>query len=262
MHKPIPHFQDSESTWVGKIKPEDLTEEEHIKIKKGILGYCEGHRVLYKKWALGDCMIPAIFPDGLGRECKEWPSRKSGRKMSDGSDPVYDGYRWIGTKHVWRDEKLYCGFCGEEIVFTHDPYPKGTANILLDEEEFDIVVACHECCERIIGDLYPPREKILEAAKTDGFPSCEKCGNPVTPSFMHGQGLLRDFASCCGEMRDAKDIPWPYKATEAVYKTSPIWKSFFALRGAGGIGENAARIIFHERRIKEIKKEASDATAS
>lgn len=62
-----------ESTWVGKVKPEDLTAAEKADIQAGVLGYCEGHGVLYKKRALDSCLVPLIFTDGLGRACKEWP---------------------------------------------------------------------------------------------------------------------------------------------------------------------------------------------
>jgi hypothetical protein len=62
--------EDMSPTWAG-VTPTDLTDQEKEEVKKGTLGYCENHKVLYKKWALHRCIVPAIFPD-MG-DCKEWP---------------------------------------------------------------------------------------------------------------------------------------------------------------------------------------------
>lgn len=62
--------EDLSATYAG-VKPEDLTDEEKDFIAKGIFGYCDNHKVLYKKWALHQCLVPMIFPD-LGA-CKERP---------------------------------------------------------------------------------------------------------------------------------------------------------------------------------------------
>lgn len=65
------------ATYAGKVGPEDLSLNEIIAIQKEELGYCEGHRVLYKKWALQSCFVPMVFEDGLGRQCNEWlPTHK------------------------------------------------------------------------------------------------------------------------------------------------------------------------------------------
>lgn len=61
-------------TWIGRVDPARLTDEERQAIAAGKLGYCEGHRVLYDKAALPDCMVPRIFDGGLGIPCKEWPA--------------------------------------------------------------------------------------------------------------------------------------------------------------------------------------------
>jgi len=63
---------DVSPTIAGRVAPTDLTEEEREEIKKGNLGYCESHQLLYKKWALDSCVIPSIFPKNT--LCKEWPS--------------------------------------------------------------------------------------------------------------------------------------------------------------------------------------------
>lgn len=59
------------ATWAG-VTPEKLSQEERLRIMAGELGYCEGHRVLYKKSALPSCFIPLVFPGGLGNKCDEW----------------------------------------------------------------------------------------------------------------------------------------------------------------------------------------------
>lgn len=53
------HFSHEEATW-AKVALADLTTEERRLIKAGKLGYCENHRILYKKWALRSCIIPGI----------------------------------------------------------------------------------------------------------------------------------------------------------------------------------------------------------
>jgi len=75
------HFDHEEATWT-KVAPDDLTEDERRLIKEGKLGYCENHRILYKKWALRSCLIPGITckcddPSHLLKAaefgpCKEW----------------------------------------------------------------------------------------------------------------------------------------------------------------------------------------------
>lgn len=60
------------ATFAGRVTPEDLSEAEQAGIQEGTLGYCEGHLVLYQKQALSSCLVPLVFEDGLGRQCKEW----------------------------------------------------------------------------------------------------------------------------------------------------------------------------------------------
>lgn len=64
------------ATWAPNVEVDELTEEERVQIQAGTLGYCEGHAVLYKKWALHSCLVPLIFEDSLGIECKEWPAHE------------------------------------------------------------------------------------------------------------------------------------------------------------------------------------------
>ena len=66
-----------DATYAGQVAPGDLTKAERADITKGVLGYCEGHRILYKKRALHSCLAPLIFKDGLGRICKEWGHPRS-----------------------------------------------------------------------------------------------------------------------------------------------------------------------------------------
>lgn len=261
------HFPYDDATWTGKVRPEDLTDEEREGIRKGELGYCEGHGVLYKRWALHSCIVPSIFADGLGRICKEWSTHGlfprliydrvigSEIRMNEQDKPDYDGWRWISTKHLWQDEKVYCHFCNVAVTYSPDEQERsGMVNVLLDEEEFDCYMACKECTEKVIGDLYPSREKLMEAAKADGLPVCQKCGKQIVPSFMHGWGIVQGSLSCCHEWVESDPTKWPYKACEEVYKTSPIWKSFFARRGHGGMGVKAASILYHERKLRELKE--------
>jgi hypothetical protein len=255
------------ATWAGKIYPSDLTHEERLDIAKGVLGYCEGHGILYKKWAINSCTVPSIFPDGLGRICKEWSTHglftriiaerigRSQPRMNEQGEPNYDGWRWISTKHLWKDEKVYCHFCDVAVTYSPDEQVKsGIVHVLLDEEEFDCYMACKDCTEKVIGDLYPPREKLEEAAKSDGIPACTKCGKQIVPSFMHGWGIVEGSLSCCHEWVEPDLSKWPYKACEAVFKESPISKSFFARRGYGGGGVKAASILYHERKLRELQK--------
>lgn len=259
------HFPYDDATWCGKVAPEDLTAEERLGIKEGVLGYCEGHRMLYKMWALHSCWVPSVFPDDK-RICKEWSRHglfprliwggaiRRTQPMSEAEKPDYDGWRWIGTKHVWKDEKVYCHFCNVAITFSQDETVRSSAaQVLLDEEEFDAYIACEECFEKVIGDLYPPREKLMEAAKADGLPVCGKCGKQITPSFMHGYGIVEGSLSCCQEWVEPDPSKWPYKACDEVYKTSPISKSF-TKRGYGGVGKKAASILYYERKLRELKE--------
>lgn len=71
--KHLPDHGECSPTIAGGIKPEDLTPEEKELIKKGVLGYCEGHRLIYKKFALHECVVPSIFSDVDRKSCKEWP---------------------------------------------------------------------------------------------------------------------------------------------------------------------------------------------
>ena len=176
------HFTDEESTWC-KARPEALTEEERLLIRTGKLGYCEEHRLLYKRWALGSCWIRPTFPDT--KICNEWSSHglfprlvwggaiRGGKPMSEMSEeekPNYDGWRWMGTRHLWQDEKLYCHFCNGVITHSSDYQVKsGMAHMLMDEEEFDFYSACEECSKKVIGDLYPDQAKLEAAAKEDGI---------------------------------------------------------------------------------------------
>lgn len=263
MPERFPH----DATWAGKVRPSDLSPEERLDIAKGVLGYCEGHGVLYKKWALNSCTVPSIFPDGLGRICKEWSTHglfprliwggaiRRTRRMNEQEKPNYDGWRWISTKHLWKDEKVYCHFCDIAVTFSPNEQEKsGMVHVLLDEEEFDCYLACKDCTEKVIGDLYPPVEKRMEAAKADGLPVCQKCGKQIIPSFMHGWGIVEGSLSCCNEWIEPDPSKWPYKTCEALFKESPISKSFFARRGYGGVGVKAAQILYHERRLRELQK--------
>jgi len=169
------------------------------------------------------------------------------------TEPNYDGYRWIGVKFVWQDEKLYCHFCKEAIVYSSGPGTRGIAHILLDEEEFDPYTACGECLNRVIGNIYPPDDKLFDAAKKDGLPLCAECGKQTRSTFMHGYGIVEHMAVCdCGRMTKVDEAKWPYKECEALFKTSPIWKAFFARRGYGGTGATAAMLIYQERKLKEL----------
>jgi len=70
--KHLPFHGEVTPTIAGKLAPEDLTDEEKSAIAQGIFGYCEGHGVLYRKWALPECVVPSIFEDRPRSECKEW----------------------------------------------------------------------------------------------------------------------------------------------------------------------------------------------
>lgn len=61
-----------DATIAGNVRPENLTEKEREDIASGILGYCAGHRLLYKKWCLSQCVVPAIFEDKPRSDCREW----------------------------------------------------------------------------------------------------------------------------------------------------------------------------------------------
>lgn len=168
-------------------------------------------------------------------------------------EPNYDGYRWIGAKYLLQDEKLYCQFCEEAIVYFSEPgMMRSMAHILLDEEEFDPMVACEACFKRIIGDLYPPDDKRIEAAMRDRLPLCE-CGKQTFAMFMLGHGIMEHTAACeCGQMTEVDKARWPYRESEALFRTSPIWKAF-APRGYGGVGAIAAQRLYHERKLKELE---------
>lgn len=63
--------EDFSPTLAGGVNPTDLTDQEKELVEKDVLGYCENHKILFKKWALPHCPIPSIFRN-MG-ECKEWP---------------------------------------------------------------------------------------------------------------------------------------------------------------------------------------------
>lgn len=62
------------ATIAGRVRPEDLTAEERLQVRRGGLGYCEGHWVLYQKYALDSCPIPFVLEDGT--PCREWPAHE------------------------------------------------------------------------------------------------------------------------------------------------------------------------------------------
>ncbi len=59
-------------TYSGRVKPSDLTEKERHLILEGDLGYCESHRVLYRKYALHSCVVPLVITGIRLADCKEW----------------------------------------------------------------------------------------------------------------------------------------------------------------------------------------------
>ncbi|HEY5446552.1 MAG TPA: hypothetical protein VIJ87_19240 [Pyrinomonadaceae bacterium] len=59
-------------TYSGKILPADLSPQERHLILEGDLGYCEGHRVIYRKMALHSCLVPLVIDGAKASDCKEW----------------------------------------------------------------------------------------------------------------------------------------------------------------------------------------------
>lgn len=57
-------------TYSGRVTPRDLSEQERHLILEGDLGYCEGHRVIYRKFALQSCFVPMVID--VATACKEW----------------------------------------------------------------------------------------------------------------------------------------------------------------------------------------------
>ena len=74
----LPDHGEVSATWAGRVRPEDLDPEEIAGIKDGTLGYCEAHKVLYRKWALHSCLVPSIFEEHPRTECKEWEADPRG----------------------------------------------------------------------------------------------------------------------------------------------------------------------------------------
>jgi len=62
-------------TLAGRITPSDLSEQERHLILEGDLGYCEGHRVIYRKSALPSCVAPLVIEGVKESDCKEWGGR-------------------------------------------------------------------------------------------------------------------------------------------------------------------------------------------
>ena len=70
-----------------------------------------------------------------------------------------------------------------------------------------------------------------------------------------GFGIIESGFGCrgCHEWIETT-MQGPYKACEAIYRTSPIWKSLCAKRGFGGVGKKAAATLYHERKLRELKQ--------